>query len=61
MLNHQTTSFDFGLMLALISRTATVLLAHDKPGITAVFRSTASEKLRTLVHNEPIMSPTLWG
>lgn len=49
MLQHQTTLSNLGVraMMALVSRTATALLTHDKLGTAAASRSTASEKLGT--------------
>lgn len=47
-------------MLALVARTATVLLAHDRLGTAAAAsRSTASEKLKNSVYNEPIVPTTM--
>lgn len=48
-------------MLALITRTATVLLAHDRLGTAAASRSTASEEMGSSDHNEPIVLTTMGG
>lgn len=61
MLQHQTTLSNLGVraMLALITGTATVLLAHDRLGTAAASRSTASKERGTSDHNEPIVLTTV--
>lgn len=63
MLQHQTTLSNLGVraMMALITRTATVLLAHDRLGTAAASRSTASEEMGSSDHNEPIVLTTMGG